>query len=290
MAIKQLVTTRKTTKPAELRTAGTSDLSTSNTADRRAPLYMSNALPHRPRRHIPNTRDSASAYLSLSKVIDLGEAAEHATLIGCPLTVFVTIHFGAAQLRHDYRAQDAISRYLRLIGQWLRTHGIPNTFIWAIEHATGTGEHVHMLLHCPPWLSRRFKAKLEGVWMEKAGMLPRSKAKNGIVIKRVGPRSYHPTTHTGHATHERMLFNGALLYHLKAIDRDSLPVNDNGFIPVTLPSGRVLTIEPDHSNAIYGRRCSRSQNISANARAKYQAQLLPEPSKGLAAGAGGEAE
>jgi hypothetical protein len=237
---------------------------------------MSNTQSYRsPRRHAPNTRDTASAALSLAKAIGLGEAAEHATLIGLPLNVFVTIHFEAAGLRGDYRAQDAISRYLRLAGQWLRTQGVQNTYIWILEHATGTGEHVHILMHCPPWLLRAFKVKAEGVWMEKAGMLPRRQRRNGIEIERVGPRGYHPATHTGHDSHERQLF-GVLRYHLKAIDRDSLPANDNGCLLVTLPSGRILPIEPEHSNAIYGRRCSRSENISAKARDRYRAQLHAE--------------
>lgn len=237
---------------------------------------MSNTQTNRsPRRHTPNTRDRASAALSLAKAIDLAEAAEHARLIGCPLNEFVTIHFDAAALRKDYRAQDAIGAFLKLAGQWLRTKGVPNTFLWTLEHATGTGEHVHMMLHCPPWLRSAFREKAEGVWMEKAGMSPKRKRPNGIKIERVGPRGYHPTTHTGHSTYERQLF-GVLKYTIKAIDRDSLPANDNEHVVLTLPSGRTLPIEPEHSNAIYGRRCSRSENISATARARYQAQLLAQ--------------
>lgn len=239
---------------------------------------MSNALPSpSKRRHKPNTRDNPSAALSLAKVIDLGEAAEHASKIGCPLNLFVTIHFERAKLDPTRRSQDAISTFLRLAGQWLRTKGVQNTFIWIMEHATGTGEHAHIMLHCPPWYQSAFKDKASGVWMEKAGMLPKRRERNGILIERVGPRGYHPSFHTGHDTYERQLF-GALKYHLKAIDPESLPVNDNGLMVVTLPSGRILPIEPEHSNAIYGRRCSRSQNISAKARVRYQAQLLNEPS------------
>ena len=96
----------------------------------------------------------------MAKAIELVDAAEHATAIGNPLNVFLTIHFGAAKLEGRYRGQDAISRFMRLVGQWLRTKGIQNTFIWVLEHATGTGEHAtgtgehaHVMIHCPPWLS-----------------------------------------------------------------------------------------------------------------------------------------
>lgn len=241
-------------------------------------LYRSNAArPCRPRSHIPNTRDQASGSLSMAKAIDLVAAADHATIIGKPLNVFVTIHFGAAKLRRDWRGQDAVSRFLRLGGQWLRTKGIENTFIWVLEHATGTGEHVHLLIHCPPWFLDEFVAKAEGSWMEKSGMLARAKAKSGIKIERVGLRNYHPTTHTSHDAYQRSL-EGVLTYCLKAIDRDSIPTNDNRQVPIPLADGRALLVAHEHSNAIYGRRCSRSENISAKARSIYSAQLKAEPS------------
>lgn len=245
-------------------------------AVRQGSLHMSNT--RRPRSHVPNTRDNPSASLSLAKAIDLGDAAEHATLIGCPLTEFLTIHFEAAGLnRQKYRAQDAIGKFLKLAGQWLRIRTVPLTYIWIIEHATGTGEHVHIMLHCPPWHRADFREKAEKDWMVKAGMRPKSEKPRGIVIEKIGPRSYHPNSHTGHTTHEAQLF-GLLPYHLKAIDRESLPANDHRSLVVTLSSGRPIPIEPEHSNAIYGRRCSRSENISAKARERYQAQLLDEAS------------
>lgn len=242
-----------------------------NGRSRQATLLSNTPSTRKPRLHKPNTRDNASACLSLPKLVDLAEAVDHATAIGNPLNLFVTIHFEAAKLRRDYRAQDAIGRWLRLAGQWLRTKGITNTFVWTLEHATGTGEHVHLLIHCPPWLRDKFKAKAEGVWMEKAGMAPRQQANKGIKIERVGPRGYHPVTHTGHSTYERQLY-GVLPYLLKGLDRDAIPANDNGRIPIHLANCKVLMIEPEYSNAIYGRRCSRSQNISAKARSQYQPQ------------------
>jgi hypothetical protein len=244
-------------------------------AVRRGSLHMSNT--RRPRSHVPNTRDHPSASLSLVKAVDLGDAAEHAVLIGLPLNVFVTIHFEAAALRADYRAQDAIGKFLKLAGQWLGTQSVTIAYIWALEHATGTGEHVHILLHCPPWCRDEFEEKAKGVWMEKAGMLPKKKRPTGIKIERVGPRGYHPKTHTGHDRYDRQLF-GVLCYHLKGLDPDCKPANDNKRIVIALTSGRLLPIQPEHSNAIYGRRCSRSENISAKARDRYRAQLLDEAS------------
>lgn len=238
-------------------------------------LYRSNTRRHRS--HVPNTRDHPSASLTLAKAIDLGDAAEHAALIGLPLNVFVTLHFEAAGLRSDYRGQDAISKFLKLAGQWLGTQGATIAYVWILEHATGTGEHVHILLHCPPWFLKAFTDKAESVWMEKSGMKPKKDRPHGILIERIGPRGYHPKTHTGHDRHERQLL-GVLSYHLKAIDPNCQPANDNRCIAITLTSGRVLPIEPEHSNAIYGRRCSRSENISAKARERYRAQLLAETS------------
>lgn len=229
----------------------------------------------RSRSHIPNSRHRWTEYLDAQKGFDLVDAATHASRIGRPLNQFVTIHFERANLSDLWRPQDAISAWLKLAGQWLGLRDVPCTFLWVMEHAPGTGLHVHILLHCPPNLRKDFKAKGEGAWLRKAGMAPAAGDRHAIHFERVGPRGYDPATAIAkqRGTYHRQL-KGLLRYHLEGLDPDQhISLVDGEAKPIT----ELLGVEPSRSIAIYGRRASRSQNIGKTARDRFHAQLDRPP-------------
>ncbi len=223
------------------------------------------------RSHVPNHRHRGTASLSLAQVTDLIEASEHAEKIGRPLNWFVTIHFERARLKDGVRSQEAIGTWLRLAGQWLRSKdkAITNTFVWVIEHAIGTGEHVHIMIHCPPAYHVDFKKKACGSWMAKAGMLPKSKDNSGIVIEKIGPRGYPSASRPDQIQTYQNQLDGTIRYLIKGLDENIGQENSEGKIVVTVPNGRTLAIAPNPSSAIFGRRCSRSQNISIKASKQF---------------------
>lgn len=239
---------------------------------------LSNGKAPRPRRHIPNSRANWTAYLDAEKGLGLIEGAVHAAKINRPLNLSVTIHFERASLSDLWRPQDAVGAWLKRAGQWLGLRAIPCTFLWVMEHAVGTGRHVHILLHCPPAHQKAFKEKGRGDWLRKAGMIP---IKHAIHYERVGPRGYDPATATTaqRGTYLRQL-QGSLRYHIKGLDPDQRI--DLGVGPKLITE--LLGIEPEYSSPIYGRRVSRSQNIGRTAIERYHAQRHEEAQKGLSGG------
>jgi hypothetical protein len=145
-------------------------------------------------RQAPNTRHRWTDHVDGEKAIELVEAARHALIINRPLNLFVTIHFEKAELSPAWRAQDAVGEWLKRAGQWLGLRGIPNTFLWVLEHAVGTGLHAHIMLHCPPEYQKAFKQKTKRSWATKAGMNPVDR--HAIDYQRIGPRNYDPLTAT----------------------------------------------------------------------------------------------
>lgn len=233
----------------------------------------------------PNNRHRASVALSESKVADLIEAVEHAEIIGLPLNRTVAIHFEVAALDRSVRGQEAVSTFLRLASQWMRSRGSSFAYIWVLEHATSIREHVHIMCHCPPELAAEFNRKAKTSWMEKAGMLnnraARKRAKergnddsDAIVINRMGLRGFHPDAPENQRAYKNQV-DGALRYHLKSLDPEQFPANDDGHCIVTAPNGKTRVIEPEQGGTIYGRRCSRSENISAKARRIHWAMQQP---------------
>lgn len=268
-------------KPQKRRGAGMRSPKRTSKPDRDRTSY-SNGTARLPRlgADAPNNRHRASVALSKSKVADLIEAVEHAEIIGLPLNRTIAIHFEVAALDRSVRVQEAVGTFLRLASQWLRSRGSSFAYIWVLEHATSIREHVHIMCHCPPELAAEFDRKAKASWLEKAGMLnnraARKRAKDrghdgdAIVINRMGLRGFHPDAPENHRAYKNQV-NGALLYHLKSLDPEQFPANDDGHCIVTAPNGQTRVIEPEQGGTIYGRRCSRSENISAKARQAYRA-------------------
>jgi hypothetical protein len=233
----------------------------------------------------PNNRHRASAAISAAKAKDLADAVEHAGVIGLPLVKFITIHFAVAGLAETIRPQEAVGKFLKLASQWLRSKGHGFAYVWVLERVTSIREHVHLMCSCPDALAAEFNRKANGVWMEKAGMLTarearkRAKAQGrdskAIEIERIGLRGYHPSTADWQRAYRNQV-TGTLLYHLKGIDPDQFPANDDGDCVIRTSSGATLVIKPEHEGTIFGRRCSRSENISDKARRTYWAMHQPD--------------
>lgn len=271
---------QRSKNPQKRESAAILDLNSPNGIDRSLTSYSNGTL-RLPRlgADAPNNRHRASVALSKSKVADLIEAVEHAKKIGLPLNKTLSIHFATAALDEATRPQEAISKFLRLASQWLRSRGHAFAYVWVMERNTSIREHVHVMCHCPHALWAEFDKKAEGIWLEKSGMLNnlasrrRSKQTTGrdgraIEIGRIGSRGYHPESEHAQRTYLNGLA-GALSYHLKGLDPEHFPANDQGHCIVTAPDGQKLVIQPEHEGTIFGRRCSRSENISAKARQTY---------------------
>lgn len=221
----------------------------------------------RERHWIPNSKARWTPTLKAETVLDLIEAVAHARTIGLPVNWTICIQFKRGNLKPHFRAQDAIGYFLKSATQWLATKGVPPTFVWFIEHSMGTGEHVHILMHCPNHCRKRFKELAKTKWIQRAGMDLTDK--QTLFQEPFGPRSYDvlKSSRRDQQTYLNQL-KGYFRYHLKSIDPDqALPKVTGDDRPVA----EWLGIEPHDNLPIYGRRASRSQNISKGARERYAA-------------------
>lgn len=130
-----------------------------------------------------NRRDRASDALTLAQVQSLWAAAERAAATGRPLNRHVTIHFGALGIA-DRDAAAAVTRYLKLWGDWARRRGYPVAWCWVRENDAGDGakgSHVHILAHLPPGADLR---RVQRGWVAKltSGNVPRG----AVLTRRVG--------------------------------------------------------------------------------------------------------
>ena len=224
----------------------------------------------------PNSRTRWTEYIKAEKALDVLQAAAHAHTIGTPLNYQADIHFECGNLNDLYAPQDAIGAWTKAMGQWLALRGLQATFVWFREHVTGTGEHVHVLLHIPPEHRKDFKKLARTSWLKIAHMSPDNRAV--IKMQKLGPRDY-PLRHSTEkqATYFNQLV-GSLRYRLKGIDpHQALPKITGSDRPVA----ELLDIDPDDNEPIYGRRVSQSQNITETARDRYAAIMGNQPSKAM---------
>ena len=233
---------------------------------------MSNSKRH----WTPNSRTRWTDYIKAEKALDVLQAAAHAHTIGTPLNYQADIHFECGNLNDIYAPQDAIGAWTKAMGQWLALRGLQATFVWFREHVTGTGEHVHVLLHIPPEHRKAFKKLARTSWLKIAHMSPDNRAV--IKMQKLGPRDYPLRQSTEkQATYFNQLV-GSLRYRLKGIDPDqALPKITGSERPVA----ELLGIDPEDNEPIYGRRVSQSQNITETARKRYAAIMGNQPSKAM---------
>lgn len=245
---------RLSQKPLQIRAVGPDRLGSTI-----APLSSMSSGPVRS--HTPNTVARWSRTLADGKAVSLIEAAGHAKIIGRPLNRFITIHLDLGDL--NGRAQIAVSGFLRRAGQWLGDRSVPATYLWVLEHAAGTGLHVHILIHVPPTLIMPFSLKARHAWLKLSGLTP---VANVIESERFGPRGFDQAKASARDrdSYQRQL-TGVMRYHLKNLDPDS-------------PLAATLGIDTESSTAIYGKRCGWSQNIGATARQRWRDnRQAPQP-------------
>ena len=227
------------------------------------PTYIRNVT----RSWIPNSKSRSSEYLAPAKALDLIDAATHARTIGLPLNLAVAVHFERGNLKPHFTPQHAIGYYLKAATQWLNLRGIAGTYVWVMEHVTGTGRHAHILMHCPPEHLAAFKKMAKTKWLKLAGM--DTTDKRTVVAERVGPRGY--TVAQSSPQHQRQYLNqlkGIFKYHLKGINPDQALLKQMGS---DRPVAELLGIDVEDNQPIFGRRASQSQNISKGARDRFAA-------------------
>jgi hypothetical protein len=225
---------------------------------------------------IPNSRTRWTSYIKAEKALEVLQAAAHAHTIGTPLNYQADIHFECGQLNELYTPQEAIGAWTKAMGQYLAKKGVQSTFVSFREHAAGTGEHVHILLHVPPEHRKDFEKLARTSWLRIAHMSPDNRAV--IKMQKLGPRDY-PLRHS--TEKQSTYFNclaGSLRYRMKGINPDQALPRITGS---NRPVAELLGIEPEDNEPIYGRRVSHSQNILKAARDSYAAVMGNEPSEAL---------
>lgn len=234
----------------------------------------------RVRTHVPNHRNRSTSYQSETQIIGALGAAVHARTIGRPLNRFVTIHLERGEL--PGRAQDAVGAYLKTAAKWLRSRGIAPTYLWWLEHAVGTGLHVHMLMHVPADLRDTFNIKARHAWLKAAGLVPHA----GVIrTERIEPRGIGTSgpTKRQQESYQNQL-QGVLRYMGKSIDPDAKS-SLHGHLPLAErpTAAAVLGIKPEYCHPIYGRRISVSENIGPAARKRFAAERQRDALLGQAA-------
>lgn len=229
---------------------------------RRTHTYKSRG---RVRSYSPNHSGRFTLHLDEAKAIDLIEAAVHAREIGRPLNRFITIHLEKAGI--DTHGQPQLGKFLKLAGQWLGDRGVPATYIWVMEKGMGTGLHVHMLIHVPAILRKDFSYRARYQWPKLAKIEPLK----GVIY--TSPPTEAKATRLGDTPSGQSYLNqlrGALRYMLKAIDKEA----QSRIAPLLGTTAELLKVRPQYSSPLYGRRCSRSENIGAAARARYAEERI----------------
>jgi hypothetical protein len=202
-----------------------------------------------------NPRNSAARVSHAIKQHDAENilAATHfAMQCDLPLNRFVTIHWQQARLEGP--VQEATLRFLKLARDWMRLRGAQLAFVWVRENGPAKGEHVHILLHCPPALARGFGERQRG-WLKQAG----AHFCRGVIFTRPIGRSYR------HAS-VGLQFGEAYTDHLGEV---------LGYVlkGASAQAARVLgLVRLEPSGMIVGKRCSTSENIGRKARGRVSGQ------------------
>jgi hypothetical protein len=120
--------------------------------------------------------------LTSCQVSNVRKAAEFAAALGLPLNRFITINWEAAGVSDGTLATGFFLKHAR---DWLRRRGRQFASVWVQERGHRVGQHVHMLVHLPPDLARRFSELQQG-WLKACG----AKRRRGTIKSRPVGRSY----------------------------------------------------------------------------------------------------
>ena len=189
-----------------------------------------------------NRADRKSHWLTWGQVLTTVEAADAALTRGLLLNRFVTIHWGALGVP-DNEAVEATGRYIKLLSDWVRSQGSQLACVWVRENdpnKPAVGSHVHILLHLPAGIQLRGR---QIGWMRR--VTGRPYRKRAVLTRRIaGSAGMNNSGRQYYLTN----LAGALRYILKGAEP-------------TVARAEGLRSVP--CGAIIGKRCGRSQNLSA---------------------------
>jgi len=192
-------------------------------------------------------KTAASDAVSLSAGVNLERAVWYALTVGLALNRFTTVHWERAGVADGAAAT---ARFLKLMGDWIRSRGGVLAYVWVRETGPNKGEHVHLLIHLPPDLAPGLKRRQRG-WLKACG----ANWKAGVIYSRpIGLSLRHAEREDVGVEGYEANLSEALDYVLKGGDaamREGLGVRRSE------PGGRLL-----------GKRCGVSRNIGAAARAR----------------------
>lgn len=172
-----------------------------------------------------------STEIAIAKAEPLILAEAHAASTGRQLNRFVTIAFAANNC--PMRTGEALSLYLKSASDWLGTHGVTLACVWVIENPPHKDEHVHLLIHLPPDLTKRF-SELQRGWITRTG----TRWAKGVVKTKV-------------VADTRKARAGIVRYMLKGCD---------------VETAGLLRINRSNEGAIRGKRCGYAESLGATAR------------------------
>ncbi|MFK4561890.1 hypothetical protein ABIF94_002489 [Bradyrhizobium ottawaense] len=195
--------------------------------------------------------------LSLSQYRDAERAWYHAVKLDLPLNRFISIKPASANidpLDPDQRVK-LWQRYLNKLSEFVSYHQFPLAYLWTRESKRNTGhdEHLHVLMHVPQHLTRRFNKVVRG-WSDDA---------NEIDVR-------------------------ASSYYSKRNSRGA-PENVLTYITKNCPeASRNLGRTTKLGGPIFGKRAGMSTNLTAKAIAKYEVKGRLRRELGLATVVHGE--
>lgn len=109
-------------------------------------------------------RRKVTKSLKISEVIDLQSAWHHANKIGLPVNRFITFRPADINEQGPEQRIETWTGWRNKLAQFARDHGFDFTSLWTRESQRGTGanEHMHVLMHVPRELQRRFDKVVRG--------------------------------------------------------------------------------------------------------------------------------
>ena len=202
-------------------------------------------------------RRKVTRSLTLPQVKDLQSGWLHANTIGLPINRFVTFRPSDINEQNPEQRIQTWTMWRNKLAQFARDHGFDFTCLWTRESQrhTALNEHLHVLMHVPPHLHRRFD-KVVRAWC------------NGSDEIDVRPCTYQ-TRQNGKGGHKNVLT----------------------YVTKNSPqAGRFLQRTIQLGGPIFGKRYGLSRNLTARARSRHEVRgglrrelrLLPASEFGVA--------
>lgn len=115
------------------------------------------------RRRVDRRTRRPSKSIPLGIVTEVNDAWRHAQTLGYGCNVLLTLRPRHMDSLSPEQRQAEWKKYRDRMAQFARYHGFTLVYIWSREsdRGSGTGEHLHMLVHIPPELQARFTTAIK---------------------------------------------------------------------------------------------------------------------------------